>query len=405
MTRITIAALALALAFSPARGPATAAAAAPAGERIVAIGDIHGALDGLVEILRAAGLIDANRRWIGGRARLVQTGDFTDRGAAVREVMDLLMRLESEARRAGGRVDVLFGNHEGMNVLRDFRDVSPEAFAAFADSRSEDRRKRALAAHQAAAARSGAVVEDGPWMAAHPPGYVEYAEAMGKSGRYGRWIRARRTIVEIDGTIFMHAGIAPDTAGTIEDINRSVEEAVRTWDALVERLEAARLVTSAFGLQDVVNAAQVEIGRIVTAQKTGEPLPDHVTRELVAALQRLPELPSSPLIDGEGPLWYRGLATLPEAAQPQVAALLRRLGAERFVVGHTTQLPEGRITRRLDGRVYLIDTGMLNSVYKGGSPSALEIADGQLTAIYPSSREPLESPRSSAAGPVKRPLP
>ena len=39
--------------------------------------------------------------------------------------MDLLMRLEGEARRAGGRVDVLFGNHEGMNVLRDFRDVSP----------------------------------------------------------------------------------------------------------------------------------------------------------------------------------------------------------------------------------------------------------------------------------------
>lgn len=400
MARITLAMLALALALPSAGGPA-AAPAAPAAERIVAVGDIHGALDGLVEILRAAGLIDANRRWIGGRARLVQTGDFTDRGADVRAVMDLLMRLESEARRAGGRVDVLFGNHEAMNVLRDFRDVSPETFKAFADGRSEDRRKRALAAHQATAARGGAVVEDGPWMAAHPAGYVEYAEAMSRSGRYGRWIRARRTVVEIDGTIFMHAGIAPDTAGTIEEINRSVEEAVRTWDALVERLEAARLVTPVFGLQEVVNAAQAEIGRIVAAQKTGEPLAEHVTRELVDALQRLPELPSSPLIAGEGPLWYRGLATLPEESVPQVASLLQRLGAERFVVGHTTQVPGGRITRRLEGRVFLIDTGMLNHVYKGGSPSALEIADGRLTAIYPSSREPLESPRSSAASLVQ----
>src|SRR5688500_15603607 len=77
--------------------------------RIVAIGDIHGSASGLVQILRSAGLIDENRRWSGANARLVQTGDILDRGEDVRQVMDLLMRLETEARRAGGRVDVLFG--------------------------------------------------------------------------------------------------------------------------------------------------------------------------------------------------------------------------------------------------------------------------------------------------------
>ena len=81
--------------------------------RIVAVGDIHGAGTGLVQILQAAGLIDAQRKWSGGTARLVQTGDILDRGTEVREAIDLLMRLEGEARRAGGRVDALFGNHEG----------------------------------------------------------------------------------------------------------------------------------------------------------------------------------------------------------------------------------------------------------------------------------------------------
>src|SRR5215211_6957845 len=102
--------------------PGARPAAQPDSGRIVAVADIHGAASGLADILRAAGLIDASQKWTGGNARLVQTGDFTDRGPDVRRAMDLLMRLENEAKRTGGRVDVLLGNHEGMNVLHDFRD-------------------------------------------------------------------------------------------------------------------------------------------------------------------------------------------------------------------------------------------------------------------------------------------
>jgi hypothetical protein len=39
---------------------------------------------------------------------------------------------------------------------------------------------------------------------------------------------------------------------------------------------------------------------------------------------------------------------------------------------------------------------MLNSYFKGGQPSALELQDGRMTAIYSSGREPLVS--SSASG-------
>jgi hypothetical protein len=88
-------------------------------------------------------------------------------------------------------------------------------------------------------------------------------------------------------------------------------------------------------------------------------------------------------------LWYRGLATMAEDQQPAVDALLRRHGARRIVLGHTPQLPAGRIRTRFGGLVTLIDTGMLTSYFKGGQPSALEILDGKLTAIYLSGREPL----------------
>ncbi|MGH9308343.1 MAG: metallophosphoesterase [Vicinamibacterales bacterium] len=386
--RIVLAAAAALLALCPVERPAAATQAGNT-ERIVVVGDIHGAADGLKAILRAAGLIETGGRWSGGTARLVQTGDFLDRGAKVREVMDLLMRLEGEARRAGGRVDVLFGNHEAFAVLRELRDVSPDAYATFADGRSDTRRNKAYDAH--AEIVKPADLPRKEWMAAHPPGQVEYLEATSRSGRYGRWIRSRQAILQIGDTIFMHAGLHPDSTASIEDVNRAVEREVDAWDSLVEALGRERLVGPAFGLQEIVDAAQLEIGRIVEAQRAGKPLADHVTPEFVAHLKRFPEIVRGPLVAPEGPLWYRGLATLPAGAQPQVDALLRRLGAERIVIGHTPQLPGGRITARFGGRVILIDTGMLASHFKGGQPSALEIHNGRMTAIYAGGREPVAS--------------
>ena len=382
---ILAAAAVLALSWSAA--PVLSQAPTPAG-RIVAVGDIHGSASGLVQILRSAGLIDDKTRWSGGRSRLVQTGDFLDRGEAVREVMDLLMRLENEARAAGGRVDVLFGNHEGMNVLHDLRDVSPRAYAAFADKRSEERRQRAFETHAGIAKRAGVELKRDEWMAAHPPGYVEYVEALGPNEKYGRWIRARKPILQIDDTIFMHAGLHPDLPITLDDVNRPVELEVRTWDDLLRSLQSARLAAPFFTLQEAINVAQVEIGRIAVGLKTGEELGEHVTREFVERLQRLQAFEKWALIDADGPLWYRGLATLPDEQQPAIDALLARHGAKRFVIGHTPQLP-GRVRARFGGRVILIDTGMLSTYYKGGQASAVELQGGQVTAIYASGREPV----------------
>ena len=100
-------------------------------ERIVAVGDIHGAFDQFVAILRAAGLIDNRNRWSGKKAVLVQTGDILDRGPDSRKALDLLRKLEGDAQRAGGRVYALLGNHEFMRLVSDWRYVSQGETDAF----------------------------------------------------------------------------------------------------------------------------------------------------------------------------------------------------------------------------------------------------------------------------------
>src|SRR5262245_24861215 len=90
-------------------------------ERVVAIGDVHGAYDRYVEILKVAGILDNDAKWIGGKTHLVQLGDIVDRGADSRKVLDLLRRLERDAQGTGGAMHALLGNHEVARMLGDLR--------------------------------------------------------------------------------------------------------------------------------------------------------------------------------------------------------------------------------------------------------------------------------------------
>jgi hypothetical protein len=368
----------------------------------VAVGDVHGAFDAFAGILQTAAIIDGKRQWAGGQTVFVQTGDIFDRGPGVKDALDLLMQLEDQAKRAGGRVEALLGNHEVMNILGDFRDVAPEIYAGFADARSEDRRKRAyddlakLLKRRKVEAPSREV-----WMASHPPGFLEYIDALGPRGKYGKWLRSHAVVVNVNGTAFMHAGINPDTATTLDDVNKTAAREIATWDDTKAALVKLQIIPLFATLKETVEAAASEIERIAAAVKANNPPGDHVTREFVDSLMELQKIDSWSLIAGEGNLWFRGFAQWPDTEQPKVEALLKRVGVERFVTAHTPQLP-GRIKDRFGNRIFLIDTGMLSSYFKGGRASALEIqvdpstgnpstgpGAGRITAIYPDSREVL----------------
>ena len=126
-------------------------------ERVVAVGDVHGAFDNFVAILRAAQVIDNRNRWAGRRTVLVQTGDILDRGPDSRKAIDLLRRLERDAQRAGGRVVSLLGNHEFMRLVSDWRYVSAGEIDAFRNGDSAQLREQILVTLNAAgsAAREG----------------------------------------------------------------------------------------------------------------------------------------------------------------------------------------------------------------------------------------------------------
>ncbi|MEP6783026.1 MAG: metallophosphoesterase [Acidobacteriota bacterium] len=364
--------------------------------RIIAIGDIHGSIDGIKSILKVTGLIDGSNKWIGGKTQLLQTGDYMDRGAGVRQVMDLLMSLEEPAKTAGGRAFALLGNHEVMNLIGETRDATPEIFATFADADSEKRRESAWDDY----AKLGAAKKDkgdpiptvyaqtkAAWLTTHPLGFVEYKEALSPKGKYGAWLRGKPMVTEVAGNIFMHAGINPDTApGKIDDLNDQLRGEIKKMDQFIDKLIDSKLATRDFTLQEIVQVASSELGlanaRIAAAKAEGkEPESRQINLPLLLQAQEIMKVDSWLSIAPEGAMWYRGLSTVKDdPSGGPFAALLKKYGAKRFVTGHTPQAGRA-IVVRFGGRAVLIDTGMLTSVYKGRA-SALEIDGDKLTAYY-----------------------
>lgn len=313
----------------------TTPAQAPQPERIVAVGDLHGDYSVWRDIAGAAGIVDARGHWAGGRTTLVQTGDFADRGPQTLAVFRDLRRLEREARGAGGRVIVLVGNHEAMNMIGDLRYVTPEEFEAFADRKSADRRGTFYEQHRAAieaaarAAPGGAQMQPqdikAAWLHKTPLGWVEHRIAWSPIGEIGRWVSSLPAVVRIGDTLFVHGGLSAEYSGlSLDQINDQVRAALRAAD----------------------------------------------------------QSPTSIISDELGPLWYRGLISRsPAAVEPRVTGpgrpaieaeldtVLRAYGAKRLVVGHTPS--RAGIIVSNGGRLIRIDSG--NSAYYGGQPGYLEI--------------------------------
>jgi hypothetical protein len=80
-------------------------------KRIGVVGDVHGELQALKEVLRALGFIDSCDYWSAREGTLVFTGDV-GHGRHLQEVFDFIHRLASQAHRLGGRIVWTLGNHD-----------------------------------------------------------------------------------------------------------------------------------------------------------------------------------------------------------------------------------------------------------------------------------------------------
>jgi hypothetical protein len=211
--------------------------------RVVAVPDVHGAYPELLAALREAAVIDESLRWKGGATHLVSLGDLLDRGTESRKVLDLLMRLEGEARAAGGAVHVVLGNHEVMNIVGDLRYVTAAEYAAFAGG--DDDTLRAAAWQRVLAQEPDAT--RAAFDAAYPAGYFAHQQAFSASGRYGAWLLQRPFLLTINDTAFVHGGLPAIVAKLgLEETNRTLHAQLaaylQSWRALESELSLVQPV-------------------------------------------------------------------------------------------------------------------------------------------------------------------
>lgn len=379
--------------------------------RIFAISDVHGDYDAFVATLAGAGIIDDALGWAAADAALVITGDLLDRGAESRRVMDLVMSLEGEAEAAGGRVHLLLGNHEVMNLVGDLRYVADGEYAAFEED--EDPEEREAALERIAGAEADEAAREA-FDARFPPGFFAHRRAFRPDGQYGAWLLEKPLLIVVNDTAFTHGGLSPMVTelgldgvnAFVDDLRRYAESlAVLTDEGLIApdenfyrhalaleghpALEAGAALDSDSGAEpegDSEADAGADTESAPDDAETGSVEPDDADADAdggkldtAAAVRTIVELNESPIHDTGSPLWYRGnVGCSAPVEADRLDAALAAIDAGRVVVGHTPTASREVLTR-LDGRVFEIDTGMLTDYYRG-SGNAL-ILDGESVAV------------------------
>ena len=318
--------------------------------RIVAMGDVHGNVNKLIAILQGTGTVNANLGWTGGDTHVVLCGDLTDRGPDDRALLDLLRRLQGEAEAGGGRVHALLGNHDVMNLVRDFRFVAPASHADFAEEEKSGDRRKALNAFQ----ESQKGVSRGQLMASfqerYPPGYFAREKAFGLKGEYGSWLLEQPVVVKINGIVFLHGGLIPEVAALgLEEINERFHKSIR---AVVELSDAVHDYVA--GVPNYSKYLGTAKAIVHESEKGRTRIPGDVVRAAEQLLEQTEGLPFTP----NGPTWYRGNSLENERAERmRIDKVLELLDARAMMVGHTVTRT-GFVSSRFSGRLIRGDVGM-----------------------------------------------
>jgi hypothetical protein len=337
----------------------------------VAFADVHGAYDELTGLLKTAKVVDQDLRWSAGRAHVVSLGDLLDRGADSRKVMDLLMRLQDEAAAAGGRMHVVLGNHEAMNVLGDLRYVVPGEYAAFAGEEPAGTREKARAEWLA----QNGPASDAAFDQKFPPGYFGHRLALSPGGKYGRWLLGLPAVIAINDTLYMHAGPSEVVRGmSVAEINTRYRTALVEYVGALSDARAAGLVLEGDAYAQRAEMAAQRVATLAAADTVQQ-------AKLTTTAQRFRAADDNPMLGIDGPNWYRGAALCNECIEADVLLpILRGLNLQRLVVGHTPAR-NGRAVTRFDGRVVKLDAGMNRAAYKG-HPAALVLEGGKSAVLY-----------------------
>jgi hypothetical protein len=319
-------------------------------ERIVAIGDLHGDYENFIKILKHPDIkiVDDELHWIAGKTHLVQIGDVLDRGDRAKDIFNLIMDLEKEAEEAGGKVHMLIGNHEEMNIgdrsidrpgyvtIGQLRSFLPDKYK----ERYEKKIRKKSGRNPAGETDSNSPLNPdikGFWEKKlteirgdrRHPIRREYVKNFNET--YGRWIIKHNAVIKINDIVFVHGGISEKwSTWPLKEINDLLRMELDMWRIAVLRSQA-------------------------------------------------PLYKSQIIYEEDGPLWYRGFARPPEEEelfQETVERVLKNLNAKSMVTAHTPQrIDSPEKMKKYGGLIWIIDTTISDAYPPGGLLSALIIDD------------------------------
>lgn len=245
---------------------------------ILAISDIESGFKTFRDFLIANRVINKHLNWTFGNGHLVLVGDFVDRGYSTTQVLWFIYKLEQEALSHGGQVHFILGNHEIKNLQGNFGKAKEKYF--------------------------------------HVAGILgkQQHELYGQNSFIGRWMSSKNSIEMINGHLFVHGGIHPDTlkySASIQEINDIVRDNYRTL---------------------YFPKSQTDKTQFLTSTRTG-------------------------------PSWYRGYFE-EELSQREIDETLDALGANAVIVGHTIQ---SKVNKLFNGKVFAIDVEHPKD-YRGSFP-------------------------------------
>jgi hypothetical protein len=236
--------------------------------RVYVLGDVHGHRAQLEAHLAAAGLLAAGR-WAGGGAQLWLLGDLFDRGPDGLGALELVMRMQHEAAAAGGRVEMLFGNHElALLTAHRFPDFVTRTGRTFREDW----------------ARWGGAATD----------------LDGLRANHVAWLLQRPAMAHVAGRLLVHA----DSLLYLR-FGRSVDEVNRRWRALLADGDAEVYDGLLDGFGDR-KAFWGEAGR----QRAAEMLATYGGRQVVHGHTPIPYQTGEPAESVRGPHRYAGALCL-----------------------------------------------------------------------------------------------
>lgn len=151
---------------------------------ILAISDIEGNFKAFKTLLINNKVIDDKYNWTFGDKHLVLLGDFFDRGLNVTECLWLIYDLEEKAKKAGGYVHFILGNHEIMNMSDNLKYVRNKYIE-----------------------NSFLIKEN-------------YKKWYKPNTELGKWLQTKNTIEKIENMLFVHGGISEE----ILKLNLEIDE-------------------------------------------------------------------------------------------------------------------------------------------------------------------------------------